>query len=222
MIAKHRPVSAVGSADWQATNLRSQFERILRRAGVKPWARLWVNLRSSRATELADSFPSHVCAEWLGHCERVANEHYRQTTRDHFEKAITPSECSALHVALQSGTELGGSERLSPLASPTIRTKNATTCKKQGVPSQNLEPLRWTIQDSNGVSASHVDETSYGDSSLLNVASAARGAALLGEVGFEDSDLAFVAQAWPSLATEVREQIVAMARRAIELRENTE
>lgn len=123
MIAKHRPVSAEGSADRQATNLRSQFERILRRAGVKPWARLWVNLRSSRATELADLFPSHICAEWLGHCERVANEHYRQTTPEHFEKAIAPTECSALHVALQSGTELGGSVRLSPLASPTIRTK---------------------------------------------------------------------------------------------------
>lgn len=57
-------------------------------AGLRPWPKPWQNLRSSRATELADKFPSHVCAAWLGHTEAVADEFYRQVTDDHFARAI--------------------------------------------------------------------------------------------------------------------------------------
>jgi integrase len=48
-----------------SVNLRTQFQRYILKAGVKPWPKLWQNLRASRATELADSYPSHVCAAWL-------------------------------------------------------------------------------------------------------------------------------------------------------------
>lgn len=41
-------------------NLRTRFLKIIHRAGGKPWGRLFQNLRSSRATELADQYPSHV------------------------------------------------------------------------------------------------------------------------------------------------------------------
>ena len=39
------------------TNLRTQFHRIIRRAGLEPWERAFHNLRASRQTELADQFP---------------------------------------------------------------------------------------------------------------------------------------------------------------------
>ncbi len=70
-----------------AVNLRTQLLKIIKRAGLAPWPKLWQNLRSSRATELADQFPSHVCTAWLGHTEAVADKHYRQVTDDHFAKA---------------------------------------------------------------------------------------------------------------------------------------
>lgn len=38
-------------------NLRTQLARIVRRAGLKPWPRIWHNLRSSRQTELGGVFP---------------------------------------------------------------------------------------------------------------------------------------------------------------------
>ena len=41
-------------------NLRTGLLRILRRAGLKPWPRLYQNLRSSRETELAETI--HVVA----------------------------------------------------------------------------------------------------------------------------------------------------------------
>ena len=69
-------------------NLRTQLLKIMARAGVKPWPKLWVNMRSSRATELANEYPSHVAADWLGHTEAIANAHYRQTTEEHFESAV--------------------------------------------------------------------------------------------------------------------------------------
>jgi len=73
-------------------NLRTQLLRYITAAGWKPWPKLWQNMRATRATELADRFPSHVCAKWLGHTEAVADEFYRQVTDEHFTKAVTPSE----------------------------------------------------------------------------------------------------------------------------------
>ena len=57
-------------------NLRTQFQRILTKAGVAPWPRLFQNLRASRETELANEFPIHVVTEWLGNKPRVAAKHY--------------------------------------------------------------------------------------------------------------------------------------------------
>ncbi|MCS7271295.1 MAG: site-specific integrase [Gemmataceae bacterium] len=82
-----------GAPDQVITRYRTQpqLAAVLHRwcliAGVKPWPRLYHNLRVSRATELADRFPSHVCAAWLGHTERIADQCYRQVTDEHFHRA---------------------------------------------------------------------------------------------------------------------------------------
>ncbi len=69
-------------------NLRTQFERIILKAKVKPWEKLFVNLRSTRVTELNEIFPGHVVAAWAGHSEAVERKHYLQVTEDHFKKAV--------------------------------------------------------------------------------------------------------------------------------------
>lgn len=69
-------------------NLRLGLLRILKRANVKPWPRIWHNLRASRTTELCDKFPAHVVTQWVGNSERVAKEHYLLTHDGHFEAAI--------------------------------------------------------------------------------------------------------------------------------------
>ena len=71
-----------------AVNLRTQFVRFIESAGVSPWAKPWQNLRATRATELADRFPSHVCAAWLGHSEAIADEFYRSVTDVHMDIAV--------------------------------------------------------------------------------------------------------------------------------------
>lgn len=75
------------AAGWRNCNLRTQFERIVKRAGLTPWPRLFHNLRSSRQTELAERFPSHVVCGWLGNSEDIARKHYYQTTDEHFAQA---------------------------------------------------------------------------------------------------------------------------------------
>ena len=70
------------------SNLRTHFQRIIRRAGVTPWPKLWHNLRASRQTELADAYPMHVVCQWIGNTGAVAMEHYLQTLDSHFARAV--------------------------------------------------------------------------------------------------------------------------------------
>jgi len=76
------------SAGWRSINLRTQLQRLVRKAGLKPWPRLFHNLRSSRETELLDQFPLHTVAKWLGHDPEISLKHYAQTTDEHFAKAV--------------------------------------------------------------------------------------------------------------------------------------
>ena len=90
-------------------NLRTQFERIIQKAGLNPWPKLFQNLRSSRETELAEKFPIQVVVAWMGNSEPVAKKHYLQVTEDHFSKALN-EPCSALQKALQQVPESSRSD----------------------------------------------------------------------------------------------------------------
>ena len=70
-----------------AKNLRTVFEKILRKAGVDPWPRLMQNLRSSRETELAREYPLQTVTAWLGNTPRVALENYLQVRDEDFSNA---------------------------------------------------------------------------------------------------------------------------------------
>jgi hypothetical protein len=69
-------------------NLRTRLLKNIKRAGLEPWPKLWQNMRASRETELVETFPSHVVAEWVGHSVAIANKHYLQVTEEHFAKAV--------------------------------------------------------------------------------------------------------------------------------------
>jgi integrase len=91
-------------ATHRGTNLRSQFERIIRAAGETPWERLFQNLRASRATELAEHFPGHVVAAWMGHSVTISAKHYLQVRDADFARAagiteyITPTSQNASQI----------------------------------------------------------------------------------------------------------------------------
>ena len=89
-------------------NYRTTMRKIITRAGIEIWPRLFQNLRSSRETELADRFPIKAVCDWIGNSEAVAKGHYLQTTEEHFSRAISPEKSAAY--ALQSTAVLGGTE----------------------------------------------------------------------------------------------------------------
>lgn len=77
-------------------NLRTHFERIIARAGVAPWDRLFQNLRASCEMDWAELVPVHAAAAALGHSERVSVAHYLKPLDHHFDK-----------LAEMAGTERG-------------------------------------------------------------------------------------------------------------------
>jgi integrase len=90
----------------EGANLRTQLERIIRRAGLKPWPKLFQNLRASRQTELAKEHPIHVACAWIGNSPRVAGNHYLQVTDTDFEVALKPTE-KATQKTTQSAADRG-------------------------------------------------------------------------------------------------------------------
>jgi integrase len=73
-------------------NLRTGMHKIIWEAGYKPWEKLFINLRSTRETELADKHPLHVVCAWMGNSKAIAKKHYLQVTDEHFDSATRAPE----------------------------------------------------------------------------------------------------------------------------------
>ncbi len=67
--------------------LTSRFRKILKRAGVPMWEKFFVNMRSTRDTELRRRFPEHLVNQWVGHTQAVAEAHYIQNSQQDIEAA---------------------------------------------------------------------------------------------------------------------------------------
>jgi len=74
--------------DGRSCNYRTRFAKIVARAGLTPWPRIFQNLRASRQTELAADHPIHVVTAWLGNTPKIAMRHYLMTTEADFAKAV--------------------------------------------------------------------------------------------------------------------------------------
>lgn len=86
-------------------NLRTQLLKIIRRAGLEAWPKLFHNLRATRQTELTEEYPAHVVCSWLGNTRGVAMKHYLQTTEEHFQKAAQNPTQTAHESGCQTVTE---------------------------------------------------------------------------------------------------------------------
>jgi integrase len=111
-------------------NLRTQLLRIIAKAKVTKWPKLFQNLRSTRATELAADFPAHVAAEWMGHSTIVADKHYWRVTDADYERAIQ----TAQHTAQQKASEDTGAGR----QEPEQKNEKPGDCENHRVPLVDL------------------------------------------------------------------------------------
>lgn len=64
--------------EWRSEkkNLRTRFQKAIARAGIKPWPKLFQNLRASFETDLVREYPIPTVAEWLGHDPAVMVKNY--------------------------------------------------------------------------------------------------------------------------------------------------
>ncbi len=97
-------------------NLRTRLLKILKRAGLEPWPRLFQNLRSSRETELCEEHPLHVVCDWIGNSQSIAARHYLQIRDSDFERALqTPADsATTVQRTVHSGvvpSRLGAQQR---------------------------------------------------------------------------------------------------------------
>jgi integrase len=90
-----------GASDWMLPNLRltsgslhAPATKIIMRAKLELWPRLFHNLRSSCQTDLADKHPLAAVCAWLGNSATVAARHYLQVTEAHFEAATKTATLS--------------------------------------------------------------------------------------------------------------------------------
>lgn len=75
--------------------LRKSLMAAIKRAGEKPWHRLWVNLRASARTDLLRTHPTHVVDAWLGHSGKIGAKHYNRITDEDFKRADAPESTPA-------------------------------------------------------------------------------------------------------------------------------
>ncbi len=80
---------AYGPRGWINCNLRTTFEKIIRRAGLEVWPRVWHNLRASCESDLAQAFPLPTVTKWLGNTPSIALKHYVDPTDTAFALALT-------------------------------------------------------------------------------------------------------------------------------------
>ena len=131
-------------------NLRTTFEKIIRRAGLEPWPKLFQNLRASRATELAAEHPAHVAAAWLGHSTLVASKHYWQVTDGDFERASNTATSAAQITArsVQVSTRNDAHDEPPAHKKPLDLPSNAlcsAPLQNQGMGGTGLEPVTSTV-----------------------------------------------------------------------------
>lgn len=177
-------------------NLRTHFVRIVERAGLTPWTRLFQNLRASRETELMNEYPLHVVTAWIGHTAAVAAKHYLSVTEDHFAAA---------------GGKSGGT-----LAGNPALPGTAVHCR--GLPSEivsSVNPSRISEKARENERSDSEPEYTPQEADQVPFSLVKRGVSVMpggisGGIA-DDSDLATVIAAWPALPRSVREQIVRLA-----------
>jgi integrase len=124
------------------TNLRTGLERILRKAGVAQWPKLFQNLRASRETELMKKHPAHLVYAWIGNSKEVADDHYMISTDDDIRQAAFPTALDPLAEAVQTAVQsaaISGSQRSSLEKESAVLPAVADYTADQ-IPPRGVEP----------------------------------------------------------------------------------
>ena len=204
VIERNRPPVLKTGGGWSHANLRTRSAKIIRRAGLEQWPRLWHNLRASRQTELADQFPSHVVCAWIGNSESVAREHYLQVTPEHIAKAIASRPLTGVmpHGVASCGTEsqvtiAADEEDGHNSVQRNKKRPHAKTCDRSLVEDRGSEPGAFPRGNRPVTGQGGSESGSVGDENALT-----------------NSTLASLIEAWPTLPPDTQRAILAIVEAA--------
>ena len=82
------PMALPWLGNYAGMSARRPLLAAIAKAGVKPWPKLWQNLRVTRVNELRAIYPPHVVNAWMGHTDAIAQAHYTEVYDEDFQKAI--------------------------------------------------------------------------------------------------------------------------------------
>lgn len=178
-------------------SLRTRFRKIIKRAGLTPWQKLFHNLRSTRQTELAAIHPLHVVCAWLGNKAAIAAEHYLQVTDADFDAASgsAPGAASALQAC-------DSPSQLVTIGRPPRLTNTATNCDE-------LSPVASSV--SNQINSPCPDPLG---GTAGNSGKPETTAVLLRTLAPSDAQFERVATAWPTLTDAQRGEIMRVVEQA--------
>ena len=95
--------------------LTRRLNRTVSQAGLQPWVKPWMNLRSSVETELVrQGFDLDTVSKWLGNSPDVARKHYLQITPDDIAKASAMGGKKKSADSPQHSEAEGSENRVSP------------------------------------------------------------------------------------------------------------
>ena len=103
-----------------AANLRTGLLRILKRAQINHWPKLFQNLRASRETELMRTEPAHVVHHWLGNSRDVTEDHYLMVTEADYDRVTS----GATEKAVQNPVH---SDAVSDHQTPSLENESAVS-----------------------------------------------------------------------------------------------
>ncbi len=136
--------AAMRPGGWANANLRTQFLKILKRAKVEPWKRLFHSMRASRQTELEREFPTHVVCAWLGNSVAVAKKSYLLVTEEDFSKAAQNAAQLDPKVAQKAAQQVPAKSTQGAKKNPQNMEETgvfSTFCGSSEMEDNGLEPM---------------------------------------------------------------------------------
>ncbi len=137
-------------------NLRTEFQRLIARAGLEAWEKPFQNCRSSCECDWLEQFPGRIAAiaKWMGHSAAIAMKHYAQVLPHHADGAAADahewveksapllrgalSETKAAQKAAQYGAELGSMEGQAENPEPRRSREKPRLSRNAGVAETHL------------------------------------------------------------------------------------
>jgi len=155
-MAKEGDVYCITRYRDKTTNLRSQMCRIIERAGLQPWPKLFQNLRSTRETELFKMTNGNIKAvcSWIGNSPAVAMKHYAQVTEADLQEAAKMTLLDDAEKSMQNSMQTTAEQdRTEPHKSNTGSDVSPYECDTKKEKTKACDSVRnagnWAGLDSN-------------------------------------------------------------------------